>query len=86
MAKFKVRDYIRLADTEDIMYKHNGYWRVTKVQKHSYVLWSYTNKCYINQKRLKHFLKSENHKNMMEFMDKAYRLLTDAEKVLYVNR
>lgn len=84
MAKFKVGDLIRLADTEDIMYRRNGYWRVAKIQKNGYVLWSYTNKDYITQKRCKHFLQQKKYKNMMEFIDCSYRLLTDAEKVLYV--
>lgn len=75
-----------MSDKTDIMYTRNGYWRVIKVQKFSYVLWSYTNGIHINQKRLKHFIKIHNHKNMMEFIDNAYRLLTDAEKVLYVSK
>ena len=86
MAKFKVGDLIRMSTIDDPNYKRNGYWKVLKVQKYSYVLWSYINNTHINQKRCKEYLKYYKYPNMMTFIDKCYRLLTAAEKVLYVHK
>jgi len=85
MAKFRVGgDFIRISDQDDPGYRMNHYYKVERVQKTSYVLRSGQHGQQIRQKITKDLVKHLGLKNMMEFIDKSYRLLTDAEKVLYV--
>ncbi len=82
--KFKVGDWVRIFDENDIAYPYSHFYKVIQIQKNGYRLLSLQGNGVITQKRMKHFLKANpQFKNMKQFIDESYRLVTDTEKVLY---
>jgi len=84
-SKFKYGDIIRIADQEDPAFERHHFYKVIEVQRNGYKIQSMQTGELRTHKQLKRWIKSHpaGFKNMREFIDNSYRLVTEAEIVLY---
>ncbi len=86
--KFKVGDYIRIADTNDMSYKYNHLYKVLKVTETGYELLSLRyNIVYSEEflyKAITEYLKNDaEYKTVKDYYDNYCRLATPQEIVLH---
>jgi hypothetical protein len=88
MAKYKINDIIRMADTSDIGYKLNNLYKIVAVSDTGYDLYSFRHGFVYFEEQLQEyitdFLKNQDgYKTVKEFYDNYARLATPAEILLY---